>query len=140
MTRNDFRGAFASDPAYPELAPRQTYLRLSISKNPQRVVVMTGCGIIQLGGVTTASSILIMRKAANRSITLNRIKRQCTQTKGAVSTADGVASECIPADCRTRGLQETLSRARPYIRIRRRLTGQARGCVLHGGHMDQSLP
>jgi len=37
MTRNDFRGAFASDPPYPELAPLQTYLRLSISKNPQRV-------------------------------------------------------------------------------------------------------
>ena len=28
MTRNDFRGAFASDPPYPELAPLQTYLRL----------------------------------------------------------------------------------------------------------------
>jgi len=50
MTRNDFRGAFASDPPYPELAPLQTYLRLSISKNPQRVVVVTGCGsyLIQL--------------------------------------------------------------------------------------------
>jgi hypothetical protein len=44
MTRNDFRGAFASDPAYPELAPLQTYLSLSISKNPQRVAVVTGCG------------------------------------------------------------------------------------------------
>jgi len=42
MTRNDFRGAFASDPPYPELAPLQTYLRLSISKNPQRVAVVTG--------------------------------------------------------------------------------------------------
>ena len=49
-----------------------------------------------------------------------------------IATADGVASECIPADRRTRGSQGTLSRARPYIRIRRRLTGQARGCVLHG--------
>jgi hypothetical protein len=50
MTRNDFRGAFASDPAYPELAPLQTYPRLSISKNPQRVAVVTGCGsyLIQL--------------------------------------------------------------------------------------------
>jgi hypothetical protein len=50
MTRNDFRGAFASDPPYPELAPLQTYLRLSISKNPQRVAVVTGCGsyLIQL--------------------------------------------------------------------------------------------
>jgi len=57
-----------------------------------------------------------------------------------IATADGVASECIPADGRTRGSQETLSRARPYIRIRRRLTGQARGCVLHGRYMDQSLP
>ena len=44
MTRNDFRGAFASDPPYPELAPLQTYLRLSISKNPRRVPVVTGCG------------------------------------------------------------------------------------------------
>jgi len=50
MTRNDFRGAFASDPPYSELAPLQTYLRLSISKNPQRVAVVTGCGgyLIQL--------------------------------------------------------------------------------------------
>jgi hypothetical protein len=44
MTRNDFRGAFSSDPPYPELAPLQTYLRLWISKNPQRVAVVTGCG------------------------------------------------------------------------------------------------
>ena len=50
MRRNDFRGAFASDPPYPELAPLQTYLRLSISENPQRVAVVTGCGsyLIQL--------------------------------------------------------------------------------------------
>jgi len=50
MTRKDFRGAFASDPPHPELAPLQTYLRLSISKNPQRVAVVTGCGsyLIQL--------------------------------------------------------------------------------------------
>jgi len=47
MMRDDFRGAFASDPPYPELAPVQTYLRLS---NPQRVAVVTGCGnyLIQL--------------------------------------------------------------------------------------------
>jgi hypothetical protein len=33
-----------------KLAPLQTYLRLSISKNPQRVAVVTGCGnyLIQL--------------------------------------------------------------------------------------------
>ena len=50
MMRDDFRGASASDPAYPELAPLQTYLRLSISKNQQRVAVVTGCGsyLIQL--------------------------------------------------------------------------------------------
>jgi hypothetical protein len=50
MTRNDFHGAFASDPPHPEVAPLQTYLRLSISKNPQRVAVVTGCGsyLIQL--------------------------------------------------------------------------------------------
>jgi hypothetical protein len=50
MMRNDFRGAFASDPSYPELALLQTYLRLSISKNPQRVAVVTGWGsyLIQL--------------------------------------------------------------------------------------------
>ena len=50
MTSNDFRGAFASGPPYPERAPFQTYLRLSISKNPQRVAVVTGWGsyLIQL--------------------------------------------------------------------------------------------
>jgi hypothetical protein len=50
MTRNDFRGAFVSDPPCPELAARQTYLRPSISKNPQRIAVVTGCGsyLIQL--------------------------------------------------------------------------------------------
>jgi hypothetical protein len=50
MMRNDFRGAFPSDPPYPELALLQTYLRLSISKNPQRVAVVTGWGsyLIQL--------------------------------------------------------------------------------------------
>ena len=50
MMRNDFRGAFASDPPYPELALLQTFFRLSISKNPQRVAVVTGWGsyLIQL--------------------------------------------------------------------------------------------
>jgi hypothetical protein len=44
MTLNDFSGAFAPHPPYPKLAPLQTSLRLSISKNPQRVAVVTGCG------------------------------------------------------------------------------------------------